>query len=75
MTRKQLPKSPYGQMFKPTETPHDRTAAAAKQIIADEQQRQLDLTAKLKAARLEKEAAEASAPPPPRKKAQKSKKQ
>lgn len=71
MTRKQAPKSPYGQMFKATETPHDRTAAAAKQIIADEQQKQIDLTAKLKAARLEKEAADAAAPPPARKKTRK----
>ncbi|RNF32872.1 hypothetical protein A7A09_019855 [Paracoccus methylarcula] len=49
-------------MFKPKETIHDRTTAAAKQIVADAHERQVELGAQLKAARLKKEAAEATRP-------------
>ncbi|NHM20362.1 hypothetical protein [Tritonibacter mobilis] len=46
-------------------TPHDRTAAAAREIIETEAARRADLTASLKAARLARDAGKAAPPDAP----------
>lgn len=58
MPRKKSPSSPYGQAYTAKETMLDQTTMIAKQIVEEQQQRQRDLNVKLKAARIEKEAAE-----------------
>ncbi|TNE65484.1 MAG: hypothetical protein EP336_12375 [Rhodobacteraceae bacterium] len=46
-------------------TPHDRTAAAAREIIETEAARRADLTASLKAARLARDAGKDATDAPP----------
>ncbi len=51
------PLSPiFGEFFKAPETLMDRTTAASKEIIADEKEKALAKTNRLKAARLERAA-------------------
>lgn len=60
MPRTNNPDTRYEQIFKPKETILDRTTSVAMQIVEQQQRRQHALSAKLKTARLKKEAAEAA---------------
>lgn len=62
MTKNKMPNAPYGAKLTPKETLQDKTTAVAMKIIANDQKRQLEQIAKLKAARIEKEGAEALIP-------------
>ncbi|WP_066704459.1 hypothetical protein [Celeribacter ethanolicus] len=65
MPHKDKAASLFRQTTSKPATPHDRTAAAAREIIETEAARRADLTASLKAARLARDAGKDATDAPP----------